>query len=238
MPGDDDKVLGQHACLARAHLDGLQDAEISATGAPVRIDQRPQNSESEVLQLVAIISSLSWLAARNRSNPSRPQRAARPVFTVFAIHDLDLPHGLAVAICRGLGDLSRTRLLRSCTRARSDKQSPGLPLRSRRARAFTLQNAPHLRGYCGRFERLAVVLQNVVVDAVARFRAQMTRKLAGGIHLDADGALAILENLGGLARVERQQIFEMERLAVTPEALNCSAASRLARPRWRPSQSG
>ena len=55
----------------------------------------------------------------------------------------------------------------------------------------------HLRGDGAGLERLAVVLQDLVVDGVAGFRPQMARELAGGIHLDADGALAVLEDFDG-----------------------------------------
>ena len=38
MPETSTRSFGSTPALARAHLDGLQDAEVAATGAPIRID--------------------------------------------------------------------------------------------------------------------------------------------------------------------------------------------------------
>ncbi len=75
---------------------------------------------------------------------------------------------------------------------------------------LALEKGADLRGDAGGLERLAVVLQNLVADGVAGLGAQMPRKLSGGVHFHADGALAVLENFGGFLAVERQQILEME----------------------------
>ncbi len=75
---------------------------------------------------------------------------------------------------------------------------------------LALQNGAHLGGNACRLEWLAVVLQDLIAHGVAGFRAQVASELSGGIHLHADGALALLEDVAGLFGVEGKQILEVQ----------------------------
>ena len=57
---------------------------------------------------------------------------------------------------------------------------------------------------------LAVILQDLIAHGVAGFRAQVASELACGIHLHANRALALLEDVGGLFGVEGKQILEVQ----------------------------
>ena len=59
-------------------------------------------------------------------------------------------------------------------------------------------------------KRLAVVLQNAVMDTVSGLGPQVPGELPGGVELHADGAFAVLQNLAGFAAVEGKQVFEVE----------------------------
>src|SRR5438874_1441565 len=128
----------------------------------------------------------------------------------FAIYDFNIPNWLTIAVGVGLTDLARTNLITQIDAHIVISDLARFGLADIQRMRLALQKGPYLSRDGARFERLAIVFQDFVIDGVAGFRAQVAGELARGVHFHADGALAFLENVDRFLLMEREEILEMK----------------------------
>ena len=59
-------------------------------------------------------------------------------------------------------------------------------------------------------ERLAIILENVIVHSYARLSSEMTRELASVVGFDANRLLAIAKDLRDFVCVKWNQVLDLE----------------------------
>src|SRR5262249_45367556 len=138
------------------------------------------------------------------------------LLTRFAGYDFDAPDGFAITVPLAATDLARPHdLAQPCSNVVIGHLS-GLFFGYVGRYFLTGKQRLHLLDYVMRLKRLAVILQDLVIDRHTRFRPQVPSELPGVVSFDTDGLLAFAQDPGCLLRVERRQVLEVKLIGLNP----------------------